>query len=87
MSNSSEWGASGGPGNKPARESAPSGPGKGSSVTSMPNQSSQVSGAIREGAREVREQASNVAESAKDLASQARGEIGELRGRAKGCRR
>ena len=68
MNNPSEWGASGGPGKKPQGTGRP---GKGPSGTSMPNLSGQVSGAVREGAREVKEQASNVAESAKDLASQA----------------
>jgi hypothetical protein len=37
----------------------------------MTDLSDQVSGAVREGAREVKEQASNVTESAKGLASQA----------------
>jgi hypothetical protein len=65
MSNTSEWGASGGPGKKPQ------GTGGTTGGTSMTDLSGQVSGAIREGAREMKEQASNVAESAKGLASQA----------------
>jgi hypothetical protein len=71
MNNPSEWGTSGGPGKKPQGMGGASAPGKGASGTSMPNPSSQVSGAVREGAREVKEQASTVAESAKHLASQA----------------
>ena len=65
MSNTSEWGASGGPGKKPQ------GTGGTTGGTSMTDLSGQVSGAIREGAREMKEQVSNVAESAKGLASQA----------------
>ena len=68
MSNTSEWGASGGPGKKPQGTGGTS---KGPGGTSMADLSGQVSGAIREGAREIKEQASNVAESAKGLASQA----------------
>ena len=67
MSNTSQWDASGAAGKKPEGTART---GKGSSATSM-NLSDQVSGAVREGAREVKEQASNVAESAKGLASQA----------------
>jgi hypothetical protein len=55
MNNPSEWGASGGPGKKPQGTGGPSGPGKGSAGTSMPNPTGQVSGAIREGAREVKD--------------------------------
>jgi len=68
MSNTSEWGAAGGAGK--TRQ----GTGRierDLSGTSMTDLSGQVSGAIRESAREVKEQASNVAESAKGLASQA----------------
>jgi hypothetical protein len=68
MSNTSEWGATGGAGK------TPQGTGRierGLSGTSVTDLSGQVSGAIRESAREVKEQASNVAESAKGLASQA----------------
>ena len=68
MSNTSEWGATGGAGK------TPQGTGRierGLSGTSMTDLSGQVSGAIRESAREVKEQASNVAENAKGLASQA----------------
>jgi hypothetical protein len=68
MSNTSEWGASGGPGKKPQGTGGTS---KGPGGTSMADLSGQVSDAIREGAREMKEQASNVAESAKGLASQA----------------
>jgi hypothetical protein len=68
MSNTSEWGASGGPGKKPQGPGATS---KSPGGTSMADLSGQVSGAIREGAREMKEQASNVAESVKGLASQA----------------
>jgi hypothetical protein len=68
MSNTSEWGASGGLGKKPQ---GAGGSDKGHGATSMADLSGQVSGAVREGAREVKEQASNVAESAKGLASQA----------------
>ena len=68
MSNTSEWGASGGPGKKPQGTGGTS---KGPGGTSMADLSGQVSGAIREGAREMKEQVSNVAESAKGLASQA----------------
>ncbi len=71
MNNPSEWGATGGPSKKPQGTGGPDGPGKGSSGTSMPNLSGQVSGAGREGAREVKERVSNVVESAKGLASQA----------------
>jgi hypothetical protein len=67
MSNTSDSGASGGSGKKPQ---AASGTNK-SPGTSMAAISGQVSGAVREGAREMKERASNVAESAKDLASQA----------------
>jgi hypothetical protein len=69
MSNTSEWGASGGPGKKSQATSDSTG--KGSSETSMTDLSRQASGAVRESTREVKEQASNVAESAKGLASQA----------------
>jgi hypothetical protein len=68
MSNTSERGATGGAGK------TPQGTGRierGLSGTSMTDLSGQVSGAIRESAREVKEQASNVAENAKGLASQA----------------
>jgi len=68
MSNTSEWGASGGPGKKPQGPGATS---KNPGGTSMADLSDQVSGAVREGAREMKEQASNVAESVKGLASQA----------------
>jgi hypothetical protein len=68
MSNTSEWGASDGPGKKPQGTGGTS---KGPGGTSMADLSGQVSDAIREGAREMKEQASNVAESAKGLASQA----------------
>jgi uncharacterized phage infection (PIP) family protein YhgE len=67
MSNTSDWGGSGGPGEKPQGAGGTS---KGLGGTSMANLSGQASGAVREGAREVKEQASNVAESARDLASQ-----------------
>jgi hypothetical protein len=60
MTNTSEWGASGGVGKKPA--------GTAGSGTSAADLSGQVSGAAREGAREVKQQASNLA---KGLASQA----------------
>ena len=68
MSNTSEWDAAGGAGK------TPQGTGRierDLSGTSMTDLSGQVSGAIRESAREVKEQASNVAGSAKGLASQA----------------
>jgi len=68
MSNTSDWGASGQPRKNPQ---GTSGTGKGPGGTSMADLSGQVSGAVREGAREIKEQASNVAESAKGLASQA----------------
>jgi hypothetical protein len=60
MSNTSNWGASGSAGTN-------KGPG-GASVAGV---SSQVSGAVRDGPREIKEKASDVANSAKDLASQA----------------
>jgi hypothetical protein len=59
MSNTSQWDAAGAAGKKPE------------GTASMTDLSDQVSGAVREGAREVKEQASNVTESAKGLASQA----------------
>jgi len=59
MSNTSQWDAAGAAGKKP----------EGTARTGKV--SDQVSGAVREGAREVKEQASNVTESAKGLASQA----------------
>jgi hypothetical protein len=68
MSNTSQWDAAGAAGKKPEGTART---GKGSSGTSMTDLSDQVSGAVREGAREVKEQASNVTESAKGLASQA----------------
>jgi hypothetical protein len=68
MTNTSEWGASGGVGKKPA---GTAGSDKSFSGTSAADLSGQVSGAAREGAREVKQQASNLAESAKGLASQA----------------
>jgi hypothetical protein len=73
MSNTSDWGASGGSGNKPQGSGGTStgGTSKGPGGTSMADLTGQVSGAIRDGAREMKEQASNVAESAKGLASQA----------------
>jgi hypothetical protein len=65
---SSERGASSDPGKKSyGTGGSNSGPGGASKV----DLSGQVSGAIREGAREMKEQASNVAESAKGLVSQA----------------
>jgi hypothetical protein len=66
MSNTSQW--SGAAGKKPEGAARI---GKDPSETSMTDLSDQVSGAVREGAREAKEQASNVAESAKGLASQA----------------
>jgi hypothetical protein len=72
MSNTSEWGASGGPGKRPQDTGGTS---KGPGGTSKADLSGQVSGAVREGAREMKEQASNVAESAKGLASQAGGKL------------
>ena len=68
MSNTSEWSASSGTGKKPQGPGTTS---RGSGGTLMPDLSGQVSGAVREGAREMKEQAANVAESAKGLASQA----------------
>jgi hypothetical protein len=67
MSNT-EWGAPGGPGKK---SQATGGTSKSPGGTPMADVSGQLSGAVREGAREIKEQASNVAESAKGLASQA----------------
>ena len=65
MSNT-DWGTPGGPGKKPQGASGASkSPGGG------PDLKGQVTGAIREGGREMKEQAANVAESAKGLASQA----------------
>ena len=61
MSNTSQWDAAGAAGKKP----------EGTARTGKTDLSDQVSGAVREGAREVKEQASNVTESAKGLASQA----------------
>jgi hypothetical protein len=66
MTNTSEWGASGGAGKKPA---GTAGSDRSFSGTSAADLSGQVSGAAREGAREVKQQA--LAESAKGLASQA----------------
>jgi hypothetical protein len=64
MSNTSQWDAAGAAGKKPEGTAR-------TGKTSMTDLSDQVSGAVREGAREVKEQASNVTESAKGLASQA----------------
>jgi hypothetical protein len=66
MSNTSDWGAASG--KKPQGTGEPT---KGASSRSTANPSSQVSGAVREGARETKAHAANVAESAKGLASQA----------------
>ena len=68
MSNTSEWSASGGPGKKPQGGGTTS---KGPGGTSMADLNVQVSGAVKEGSREMKEQAANVAETAKGLASQA----------------
>jgi hypothetical protein len=68
MSNTSEWGAAGGAGKTPQGTGRIERDLSGTSVTDL---SGQVSGAIRESAREAKEQASNVAESTKGLASQA----------------
>lgn len=67
MSNASDWGSSGGP----RKSQGTSGTNTSSGGTSMAGLTSQVSGAVREGAQEIKKQASNVADSAKDLASQA----------------
>jgi len=66
MSSTSDWGASGGSGKKGTGRTN-----KGTSGASMAGVTSQVSGAVRDGAREMKDQAATVAESAKDLASQA----------------
>jgi hypothetical protein len=69
---SSERGASSDPGKKSyGKGGTNSGPGG----VSKADLSGQVSGAIREGAREMKEQALNVAESAKELVSQAGGKL------------
>jgi len=68
MSNTSDWGASGGAGKK---FQGTAGTNKGPSGNSMAGVANQVSGAVRGDARELKDQAANVAESAKDLASQA----------------
>jgi hypothetical protein len=68
MSNTSEWGATGRAGKTSQGTDRIE---RGLSGTSITDLSGQVSGAIRESAREVKEQASNVAENAKGLASQA----------------
>ena len=68
MSNTSDWDTSGSAGN---RSQGTGGTNKDPSGTSMAGVASQVSGAVREGAREIKDQAAKVAESAKDLASQA----------------
>ena len=84
MSNTSQWDAAGAAGKKPEGTART---GKGSSGTSMTDLSDQVSGAVREGAREVKEQASNVTESAKGPCIPSRRETPEFSGRAESRRR